>query len=83
MGTNGYHGFQNGQVIRVRGIRMFHNDIDDYDALECIPTIMGLQLLDTEHALFESIFTKVQHPNLIWLRWKDCRQCSLPSSIST
>jgi len=43
----------------------------------------NLQLLDTANVLVECILTKVQSPNLIWLRWKDCPYSSLPSSIST
>eukprot|EP00253_Pinus_taeda_P003101 PITA_03101 len=42
----------------------------------------NLQLLDTSGALLERILTKVQFPNLLWLRWDNFPYSSLPSSIS-
>eukprot|EP00253_Pinus_taeda_P030457 PITA_30457 len=44
--------------------------------------MMRLQLLDSEDVLVERILTKIQYPNLIWLRWKNCPCTSLPPSIS-
>jgi len=67
----------------VRGIRMSlrdYNDIDDYDALGDI-RMKRLRLLVTEDFLMECILTKVQSPNLIWLRWRKCPSSGLPSSI--
>ena len=57
----------------MRSIRMAasdYSDIDDDD--DDIPMMVGLQLVKTEDVLLERILTKVQRPNLIWLRWKNC-----------
>ena len=58
-----------------------YNDyIDDED--DDIPMMVGLQLVKTEDVLLERILTKVQRPNLIWLRWNNCPLSSPTSSIS-
>ena len=57
-----------------------YSDIDDED--DDIPMMVGLQLVKTEDVLLERILTKVQRPNLIWLRWNNCPLSSLTSSIS-
>jgi hypothetical protein len=73
-------------VISVRGIRMvpseYNDDNDDYDddAFGGIG-MRRLQLLDTEDAFLESILSKVELPNLLWIRWNMCPHSSLPTWI--
>eukprot|EP00253_Pinus_taeda_P028406 PITA_28406 len=42
----------------------------------------NLQLLHTGDVFLKRILTKVQFPNLVWLRWDSCPDSSLHSSIS-
>ena len=40
-----------------------------------------LQLLEAEDGDLESIMTRVESPNLIWLRWNNCPYSRIPSWI--
>lgn len=55
---------------------------DEYNVAVDGIHMRNLQLLDTEHDLVDHILTKVQSPNLVWLRWNNCPYSFLPSSIS-
>jgi Leucine-rich repeat (LRR) protein len=75
---------QESSVIPVRGIRLVRSEYKYFDGDDAFGGIRmrRLELLNTEGDLVDSILTKVQHPNLIWLRWNNCPYSSLPSSIS-
>lgn len=74
-------------ITEVRGIRMppdqFTLGCDEGSEMPSdeIFRIRNLQLLETEGNFVKGILSRVQTPNLIWLRWNDCPDSSLPSWI--
>jgi Leucine-rich repeat (LRR) protein len=73
---------QQSLVTPVRGIRMALSEYNEIDDAFGGITMRRMQLLDTESVLVKNILTKVEFPNLTWLRWKTCPHSSMPSWIS-
>lgn len=74
-------------ITEVRGIRMppdqFTLGCDEGSEMPSdeIFRMRNLQLLETEGNFVKGILSRVRTPNLIWLRWNDCPDSSLPSWI--